>query len=103
MEGHGDDGPFRKVLNSDAKGQGKGSGGGDGSFAAHQSRQNYTHGHAFGKIVQGDGEDHHGGALQGALRAFTLFAVHMEMGDDTVQHHQEKKADPKTDHGGKEG
>ncbi len=63
VEGHGDDGALREVLDGDAKGQGKGAGGGEGFASGYPACQDDSDCHALRDVVEGDGEYEHGGPL----------------------------------------
>ncbi len=87
----------------DAQGQCHGPGGGDLGAAGQVSGVDHAHGHPLGDVVQGDGQHHHGGALEPAGRALGLAAVLVDVWDRMVQQQQKQHADPKADKRRKKG
>ena len=48
--------------------------------------------------MQGDGQHHHGGALQLAVGALSLLAVPVQVWDDMIQQQQKQDPHPETHH-----
>lgn len=76
-------------MDGDAEGESQCSGGGDLRAPGQVACVHDADGHAFRDVVEGDGQQEHGGALQMGFRAFCLLAVSVEMGDDVIQQEQE--------------
>ena len=70
---------------------------------AREARVHHAHRHSLRNVVQRHRQHHHGRAPQLAFRPLRLVAPHMKVGNQTIQHEQKQHADPKADHGGKEG
>ena len=103
LERHGDDGPFRQVLQGDAQGQGKGPGRTDSRLTSQESGIDYTDGHAFGDVMKRHGQDEHRRSLQMAVRPFGLLTVHVQMRHQPVQGQEQEDAQPEPGHGRHEG
>ena len=101
-EGHGDNRTLGKVLNGDADGERQRSARGDKGTAGEIARIDDADGHAFGNIVDGDGEDEHRGAGERRRHAFGLVRVLVEMGHGHVEEKEKENPDPETDDGGDE-
>ena len=95
-QGHGDDGAFGEVLDGDAKGKRQRPGSGDLGAAGEKAGVYDAHGHAFGDVMKGHRQHHHGGVLELASGAFHLPAFLVQMGDHMVQDQQEEDTDPES-------
>ena len=99
---HGDDRPFREVLNGDAQRQGQRTGRRDLRAAGAVPGVYHADGHALRDVVQRHGQHHHRRALQAALRPFGLGAVRVQVRDDVIQCEQKQDAEPEAQKGGEE-
>ena len=52
--------------------------------------------HAFGDVVQRDGQHHHGAAAQFGGKALGVFAADVQVRHQTVQQHQKRAAQQKS-------
>ena len=102
-QGHGDNGSFREVLDGDAQGESQCAGGSDLCISGQVACVHDADGHAFRDVVECDGQQQHGRALQMDFWPFRLFAVSMEMRDDVIQQKQKQYSAPESDRGRGEG
>ena len=107
-KGHRDDGAFREVLDGDTDRQRECRGERDAHVAAGPAGQDDTDGHAFGEVVERDGEDQHDGLREAAFfdavpHVLGVREVRVQVGDDLVEEQQEQDAGPEADGGGHEG
>jgi hypothetical protein len=103
LEGHGDDGPFGQILQSDSQGQGHGSGGTNPRLPGQETGIDDADSHAFGNVVQSHGQDEHRRPLQVAVRSFGFLAVHMQMRHQPVQGQEQENAQPEPGYSRYEG
>ena len=62
--------------------------------------EGHGHGHAFGDVVQGNGEYHERSALEVGVGALSLILVGVQVGDKLVQSQQKQGAEPYSHKGG---
>ena len=86
---HRDDGPFGDVLYryADAHRQR----GADGQSLS-LTGEDHAHGHAFGQVVDGDGQSQHHGAREARLQALGLRCADVQVGGQLVDEQQERHA-----------
>ena len=97
MQGHGDDGALREVLDRDAERQRQCAAGRDLCRAGSKARIDYADRHALRNIVQRHSQHHHRGAGELASGALGLAGVPVQVRDHMVQHQQERDAQPEAD------
>ena len=94
---HGDDGPLGEVLDGAAQGQDQRGCHRDLAFSRQETRVDHPHRHPLWDVVEGDGQHHHGGALQPGAGSLCLLAPLVEVGDQVIQTQQEEDTGPEAD------
>ena len=89
--------PSGEVLNGDAQRQDKGTHYSDLASSGQKARIDHPHRHPLWDVVEGDGQHHHGGALQPGAGSLCLLAPLVEVGDQVIQTQQEEDTGPEAD------